>query len=455
MVNRSQLRLRRRAVGMFVALAAVVAACSDDGGTTTTESSTTTVAEDPTTTTAETTTTGAPDPVPTGPAPGVTDEEIAIGVTYVDTESLTAVGLNYDLGEHQAVYQALIDDINEAGGIHGRQVRPVFAAIDPTGPLSADEACSKLTEDDDVFLVTGFFLADAVLCPVELHETAVVGGGMTPQRLERAKAPWVSWLPDTDQPVQIIRTLAERGDLDGNMAVYATALDEETMTELVLPTLAELGIEPVADAIMDADQGDVVATESAVTLIAERFESEGADTVVLVGASGATWPQYLADRADYRPRLLFLQLTAARAFATNETTTDTSILDGSLSAGGYGPDQARFEEPAMQECVATLAARGVDTPEPVGFSQDDTSNQPYQAAFQACPDLALTRALLTAAGEELNYGTLAAAVEGLEVHIPGDPIPRTYGPPPAADGDPTAYFFGWDGPTRDFVLETS
>ena len=34
----------------------------------------------------------------TGDAPGVTDDTIKIGITYVDTEALKAVGLDYDLG---------------------------------------------------------------------------------------------------------------------------------------------------------------------------------------------------------------------------------------------------------------------------------------------------------------------------------------------------------------------
>ena len=160
----------------------------------------------------------------------------------------------------------------------------------------------------------------------------------------------------------------------------------------------------------------------------------------------------MSENSSYRPQLLFLDVTAAVAFSTNEATTDTSILEGTLSGGGYGPDQARFDEPAMQECIQTLADQGVDTPTPEA-SGDDPSNQPYQAAFQACPDVVLLRALLEAAGEELNYGTLAAAIDGLEVTIPGDPTPRTYGPPPDADGAPSAYLFGWDEDAHDFVLE--
>ena len=83
------------------------------------------------------------------------------------------------------------------------------------------------------------------------------------------------------------------------------------------------------------------------------------------------------------------------------------------------------------------------------------SNQPYQAAFQACPDVALIRAWLEAAGKNLNYGTLESAIDGLKVTIPGDPTERTYGPPPAADGNPTVYFFNWDESKKEFVVDES
>ena len=61
--------------------------------------------------------------------------------------------------------------------------------------------------------------------------------------------------------------------------------------------------------------------------------------------------------------------------------------------------------------------------------------------------------LLEAAGEDLNYGTLQAAGEGLgELSIPGDPSPRTYGPGTAADGDPASYLFTWDADRDEYVL---
>ena len=76
----------------------------------------------------------------------------------------------------------------------------------------------------------------------------------------------------------------------------------------------------------------------------------------------------------------------------------------------------------------------------------------YVAGFTACRNVVLLQALLEAAGEDLNYGSFAAAADGLEVDLPVQPEPMTYGPPPAADGDPTAYLFDWDPDRLDFVL---
>ena len=58
---------------------------------------------------------GSSTPAATGPAPGVTDDSIKIGITYVDTASLLKSGLDFDLGDHKAVatvYRAHADGMH-------------------------------------------------------------------------------------------------------------------------------------------------------------------------------------------------------------------------------------------------------------------------------------------------------------------------------------------------------
>ena len=317
-----------RAVALTTGVATLVAACTsgDDTSTKTTGSTTTSAGE---TTTA-----------PTGPSPGVTDDTIKIGITYTDAAALQAIGLDYEFGDLEGAYQALIDDINDAGGIHGRKLEAVFAPIDPTSPTPAEEKCVELTEDEDVFMVVGFFLTDAVLCPVALHETAVQGGEMNPERLEQAKAPWITWTPDSDLPEAALRAYDDLGELDGKVAVFVNARDKAVLDNQVTPVLEDLGVEPVESGVVDAPPTDQAAIKANVKTIAERFKAADADTVVLVGLSGTDWPTNMADDASYRPKLLFLDVQAAPAFHLSAATTDRSILDGSFATGVYGPAQA-------------------------------------------------------------------------------------------------------------------
>ena len=208
--------------------------------------------------------------------------------------------------------------------------------------------------------LTGFFLGDAVKCPLDTHTTAVVGGGMTPERLEAAKAPWVTWTPDTDQPEQVLRTLADQGTLDGKVAVFvAVAPDQAQLEDTVEPVLDELGIEPCGDRHRErrpVDDTVALQNEREDHLAALPGGRRGHDPHHRQ-RRGDLAPQYTADDPSDRPKLRFLDITAARAFATSGATTDTSVLEGSLSGGGDGPDQARFEDPTRCRTASGFSTR--------------------------------------------------------------------------------------------------
>jgi len=62
--------------------------------------------------------------------PGVSKDEIKIGVTYPDLDAIRAV-TDISHGDYKTTYNAVIDDLNKKGGINGRKVVPVFAPINP------------------------------------------------------------------------------------------------------------------------------------------------------------------------------------------------------------------------------------------------------------------------------------------------------------------------------------
>jgi len=370
---------------------------------------------------------------------------------YGDVEALAAIGLDFDTGPAEDVYNALAADINEEGGINGRELELVFAPVDLTQPAPGEEECVQLTEDEDVFAIMGFFLGDSVLCAVSTHQTAVSGGEQSPARLEQAQAPWATWTPDADLAVDALTAYDEMGALDGNVAVFVNSRDQGILDDQVLPTLDELGVEPVEVGVVDAPANDQVALGANVDTIAAAFEAADADTVVVVGLSGSDWPNQMSDNTDYRPQLLFLDVQAPRAFLNISVDTDTSVLDGSLAAGTYGPFQDAYEEAAMQECIGRLADQGIDTPAPESTS-GEPGDLPFNAAFAGCADFALLQAWLESAGEDLNYGTLQAGLDaGFDLTIPGDPAERHYGAAPDADGGPPAYLFEWDPEAQDYA----
>ena len=147
-------------------------------------------------------------------------------------------------------------------------------------------ACTQLTQDDKVFVAVGFFLADNVLCYVNTNATATIGGAQTPARLAQAKAPWFSTDAGENLEINVVKSLAKAGKLDGKLAVMATAADQDLLNDKIKPALTAAGIKPVATAILDAPTSDTTATYAQAETISERFKSDGATKVLVVGESG-------------------------------------------------------------------------------------------------------------------------------------------------------------------------
>ena len=339
-------------------------------------------------------------------------------------------------------YEALVEEINAEGGIHGRTIEPIVVGINPVGTASAEAACVELAEDEQVFAVlVGFLSGEAVLCPLETHQTAVIGGKMTPQRIERAQAPWYSAEPSVDLESEAIRALAEAGELDGTLGVFGGTAEEQQVEDVVLPLLDELGIEPAETAVVTAPPDDITAVNAEIAVFAERFDVAGIDQVLITGQSGLGVGRR---RGEHRlPARAGGSRTTTRS-RPSPTTRPAATSPSSTARwrGTYSPSQRIWELPTMQECIGVLEDAGVDVPEPDSLPEDAercTRRGYRRAATSPCSGpWSRPRA------RNLNYGSLVAGVDGLEVELPTQPEPVTYGPAPSADGDPPAYLFDWD-----------
>ena len=119
---------------------------------------------------------------------GVTASTIKVGITYPDIAAIRNL-INVDPGNYPVAYTTLINQINKAGGINGRKIVPVFAAVDPQGTAGAATACTQLTQDDKVFVAIGFFQQVDTACYVQTHDTPIIGASLTAPQSTAAQAP--------------------------------------------------------------------------------------------------------------------------------------------------------------------------------------------------------------------------------------------------------------------------
>jgi ABC-type branched-subunit amino acid transport system substrate-binding protein len=396
----------------------------------------------------ETTTTTAGEKVVDERAPGVTDDTIKIGITYPDFAALgDAVSINH--GDYEAAYNAVIDDLNEQGGVNGRKLKAVFAPVDPSDATSTDQTCTTLTQDEQVFVALGLFFGEAVLCYVNVNETAVIGGEMTDDRLSQAKAPWFAYDLSSDAQSDGVQTLIDNGDLEGEIAVLMTETDQAVYEDRVVPVLEDAGIKVietgVASTTTDPDQ---VASEART--IFQRFEAAGAETVLALGQGTANLvADGLAD-SDYSPELRFNSTNGVNAFAADKTR-DPSVFEGAIGVGVYGPPDAYLELGGVtEECLDVERAAGLELLPPSQVPQGGPRQ--IVSSLAACQQITLLKAILEDAGEELNYGTFTTAGYNLgEIELPGEPEPFNYGPPPSSDGDRPLYRYEFDLDARSFV----
>ena len=140
---------------------------------------------------------GTERPTPTFPpvtddrAPGVTDTSIKVGVMYLDLSQAGPI-LGINQGDYQAAYTAAFDPVNEAGGINGRTLEPVFTPIVPASADQGTAACTELTDDKSVFVVLGNYVDENAPCIVTTHETPLLGGdlAMNDETFAASKALW-------------------------------------------------------------------------------------------------------------------------------------------------------------------------------------------------------------------------------------------------------------------------
>lgn len=425
----------RRMIALLLVVVAVAAACTstsdpDEAGTADAGTETTTAddGDEPPATTAAPVGTEGETPSTEGgeltaSARGVTAESIVVGVSMLDFASLVSDGLSpQGWGDQQAVWEALIADLNDRGGINGRTIDATYEFYSPVNEEEAFAVCGRLTEDIESFAVLGGFLGpveDVSTCITGTNATILVGGRTNEERLSQSNAPWIETNSSRSRRQAVLfDLLEENGNLtaDSKVAIVA-GNDTQNEAEEAGVLLRERGVEPVAELTNSAAEGDVTATSAEWAVISEVIDSEGADKVLLVGAT-TSGIRGIRD-AGLDVEIWALDNDALTALGESVTSEEA---DGVLTATGLTDDQ-RWELESNQVCIDVVGERVPEADLRLPSSYVEGEEEWWRSTMAYCRWLALFEKIATEAGTDLTPESFQAAVEAAgQFELPGVPF---------------------------------
>lgn len=355
-------------------------------------------------------------------APGVTPDAIKLGILVVDVDALAAVGVNLDPGNRQAQWQAAIDTANEAGGVNGRMIEPVYETVSPIGNAESDAACIALTEDYPVFMVSGLMIRDQPLCYTEGHDTSVVTlQPATREVVTASTAPLRSYrATSTNQNESFVTAAVAAGAIEeGDRVGVIEAQNDDEGFAATVDALKAAGFD-VVEGPIDTPSGDELALRAAQDTLLERFSVEGVDVVVNQGL--ALFPLAQAEKGGYDFPFVLSQYIDPARFAEEGISAEASdgvfaLADSLIGTTGQ-PDL--LDDPAVADCVDAYEA--TDGSEEVVTDPSSTSTN-LNGVIESCNVVKVFVEGATAAGDDLTNATFSAGLDGLgEIELAGLPF---------------------------------
>lgn len=361
-------------------------------------------------------------------ARGVTEDVIRVGGLGIDYEELREMGLvDINRGEVERVWDAFIDDVNDRGGILGRQLELHFRKYSVIRPQAADAVCIELTEDVEVFAVlTGFTgpAQSADDCVANQHETILISETATHEQMLAAEAPWVQiGFPGSERLDQALIDMSfDHGLFDGaTVAVHSLASEAHRVPDMV-DRLAELGIEVAMESVNDAPTTDPAEGIAQWNVISERMREKGVDTVVIPGVSTFATGQLIDQGLDVQVITSDNALGEVGGFGAHPP----EAYAGAVGVFGRLASES-FEVPEFLRCVDVFESATGETviPSPEVPDGDPDWNVPVSIV---CSRMALFEQLATVAGTDLTNDSFRAAVESNpELILPNTPY-ASFGP---------------------------
>lgn len=295
---------------------------------------------------------------------GVTKDVIKIGAVTLKCGNCAAIGVKS--AEEAPIVRAFEKDLNDRGGINGRQIRIATADYDPVddaigGGGSSREACIKLTEQNKVFAVVGGSIA-ANACIYDEHKTPLITErdslANDPTSFNRAGGRLWTLFPSTTRTLlDWARQVPRQKLLPGASAKFGVVVAEgdqrEKVQQVFVPELRRLGYTPTRVAVLPADPATI-----AVKASQEVSAMKGAGvTHVFMAADYIVAQGWIreAERNGFRPKYLASDFpTAGATWVGDQNAQAGSSWNGAIALS-VTPDAEGYEKliqkPLIKSCL--------------------------------------------------------------------------------------------------------
>ncbi len=357
---------------------------------------------------------------------GVTEDTIYVGASMLDFALLQELGFTpAGWGDQAGIWDALIDDLNDRGGINGRMVDIISEFYSPIDAADAERVCAILHQDNETFANLGGFVGPAGgadPCVTGTNNTVMVGGEISSaEELAQANVAWFHTGPTSEfQTINLLNLLVQTGKADGAKVFTmggAASADEESF---VIEQLEARDIDVVGSALIEAPDGDTIAQDNEMAVAFERFNASGANTLMVFGTPSA----YIrgAGAAGLTGEIAIWSNDSGGLGNLGATIVDKSIADGTLVSTGPTDEEIWNDQAFQDQCVAPVQERmpEADFRNPLEYGPEEDNW--FNALRRYCHALAIFETIATAAGPDLTPETFEAAAygpAGSDFQVPG------------------------------------
>lgn len=341
----------RLAWAALASVSMILAACGGDDGSSSDAPATEAPAETDAPSETDAPTTEAPAEEREASDVGVTADTIKIAAAVADLEAVRALGISIPdtlTTEHLFDrYKVFVDDINDAGGINGRQLEIIPITWNPVDQSSFDVLCAEATIDNEIFaLVNGTGLSSiARKCLLDAGVVILYGDVMSTDELATNLA--ISLAPPSD----VVAAAAVTAWIESSGAAAGSTVGVLSNNS---PSLAAAG--KAAEAALSAAGYNPVLIEiNSQSGDNAAINQEGADAVGAFQAEGAVHV------------LVGIPFTEFTGFSNNAASAGLSYSMMDTSSSGCSPYGATQVKPE---------AYGTDCTTSYDHSTDGTSIRP-------------------------------------------------------------------------------